>query len=202
MARLKPHLQTPATWISLLALFVALGGTAYAAVKITGKEVVNNSLTGADIKNGSISAADLSAAAKKTLTGKAGATGANGAPGATGATGAPGQNGAPGSNGTNGSAVAYGGVSSDGSTCAVDTLRDFNLETPCARPGVGVYTVNVVSSINLDSRVGTCTIRNSQSGFSSGYCTLRFSGTAVELRTYNTSGDPTDFGTGAWFAIY
>lgn len=46
---------------SLLALIVALSGTAYAAVTITGKNVKDGSLTGADIKNGSLQARDLAA---------------------------------------------------------------------------------------------------------------------------------------------
>ena len=36
--------------ISLVALFTALGGGAYAAATVTGADVVNNSLTGADVK--------------------------------------------------------------------------------------------------------------------------------------------------------
>jgi hypothetical protein len=36
--------------VSLTALFVVLGGGAYAAATITGADVVNNSLTGQDVK--------------------------------------------------------------------------------------------------------------------------------------------------------
>lgn len=42
-----------------IALFVALGGSSYAAVKISGKDVRDNSLTGKDIRNGSLSGKDL-----------------------------------------------------------------------------------------------------------------------------------------------
>ena len=42
-----------------LALFVALGGTSYAAVKITGGDVRNGSLTGKDVKNGSLKSKDV-----------------------------------------------------------------------------------------------------------------------------------------------
>jgi len=55
--------------IALIALFVALGGSAYAASQINsgdvrngslrGADVKNESLTGRDIKNGSVSAGDL-----------------------------------------------------------------------------------------------------------------------------------------------
>jgi hypothetical protein len=38
-----------------LALFIALGGSAYAAVEITGRDVVDGSLTGKDIKKKSVS---------------------------------------------------------------------------------------------------------------------------------------------------
>jgi hypothetical protein len=44
---------------ALLALVVALGGTSYAAVTITGKNVKNSSLTGADIKNNSVAGVDV-----------------------------------------------------------------------------------------------------------------------------------------------
>ena len=45
---------SPATAIALLALFVALGGTGWAAIRITGKSVKNRSLTGKDIKRNSL----------------------------------------------------------------------------------------------------------------------------------------------------
>ena len=42
-----------------IAVFVALGGSAYATATITGKEVKTGSLTGSDIKNRSLTRADL-----------------------------------------------------------------------------------------------------------------------------------------------
>ena len=42
-----------------LALFVALGGSSYAAVKITSADVRNGSLTGSDIRNGSLKGRDV-----------------------------------------------------------------------------------------------------------------------------------------------
>jgi hypothetical protein len=45
---------TPSFVLSLVALFVALGGSSYAAVKLKA-----NSVTGREIKNGSITLADL-----------------------------------------------------------------------------------------------------------------------------------------------
>ncbi len=53
LRRLRPHL-TYANVTATLALFIALGGGAYAAVTITGRDVKDGSLTGRDIKRNSI----------------------------------------------------------------------------------------------------------------------------------------------------
>ncbi len=50
---------SPATVIALLALTIALGGTSYAALKITGKDVRDGSLTGRDIRNSSLTGRSL-----------------------------------------------------------------------------------------------------------------------------------------------
>jgi hypothetical protein len=50
---------TFANVVAALALFVALGGTGYAAFAVTGKNVVNGSLTGADVRNGTLLAKDF-----------------------------------------------------------------------------------------------------------------------------------------------
>lgn len=80
---------SPALVISIIALFVALGGTGYAAVQINGKnikrgtvtskQVKDRSLTGTDVKDGSVKRADLAADAfasgPKGDKGEAGAQG-------------------------------------------------------------------------------------------------------------------------------
>lgn len=50
---MRRHLSF-ANVVSLIALFVALGGTSYAALTISGKNVKNRSLTGKDIKRNSL----------------------------------------------------------------------------------------------------------------------------------------------------
>jgi hypothetical protein len=50
---------TFANVVSLIALFTALGGTSYAALTISGKNVKNGSLTGRDIKNSSLGSRDV-----------------------------------------------------------------------------------------------------------------------------------------------
>jgi hypothetical protein len=58
LARLAPRL-TFANTVATIALFVSLGGTGYAALTITGKDVTNGSLTGIDIRNNSVSSVDI-----------------------------------------------------------------------------------------------------------------------------------------------
>ncbi len=91
---MRRHL-TYSNVIATLALFIALGGTSYAAVKITSRNVVDGSLTGKDLKKRSVQLNRL----KGTLP-----AGARGAKGDTGATGAPGSPGAPGAKGDTGPA--------------------------------------------------------------------------------------------------
>jgi hypothetical protein len=55
---LRRHL-TYANVVATLALFVALGGSSYAAIKVTGKNVKNSSLTGADVRNNSLTGKDI-----------------------------------------------------------------------------------------------------------------------------------------------
>lgn len=52
--------------VAIVALFMALGGTSYAALKITGKNVVNGTLTGADVDNRSLGGKEIK---KNTLDG-------------------------------------------------------------------------------------------------------------------------------------
>jgi hypothetical protein len=59
LTRLKGARPSPALVISLIALFVSLGGAGYAAVTVTGKNVKNSSLTGKDVKNSSLTGKDV-----------------------------------------------------------------------------------------------------------------------------------------------
>jgi hypothetical protein len=45
--------------VAYLALFAALGGSSYAAITVTGKNVKNSSLTGSDVKNSSLTGKDV-----------------------------------------------------------------------------------------------------------------------------------------------
>jgi len=74
------------TIISLIALFVALGGTSYAVIKLPAKSVGNrelktNAVTSAKIRNGSIARGDLNPSARVGTRGPRGVAGPTGAPG-------------------------------------------------------------------------------------------------------------------------
>jgi hypothetical protein len=64
MKRILRRRPSPALVVAAIALFAALGGSAY-ALSITGASVVNGSLTGADVKNRSLTQADLKGRALK-----------------------------------------------------------------------------------------------------------------------------------------
>lgn len=82
------------TVISLIALFVALGGTSYAVIKLPAKSVGNrelksNAVTSAKIRAGSVSRSDLAPSARAGSRGPRGATGPAGPAGADGDAVAP-----------------------------------------------------------------------------------------------------------------
>lgn len=86
--------------VSMLALFIAMSGTAIAAgnALITGRQIANNSITGADVKNKSLKPVDFSGAVR----GARGAAGPVGPPGPVGPQGPQGTQGAAGSPGSPG----------------------------------------------------------------------------------------------------
>jgi hypothetical protein len=57
------------------AVFVALGGSSYAAAEITGKGVRDGSLTGADIRNNSLASAHICDETKAARSGDGGVGG-------------------------------------------------------------------------------------------------------------------------------
>jgi hypothetical protein len=82
--RIRAHL-TYANVVATFCLFVVLGGTSYAALKVTGKSVKNGSLTGVDVKNESIRSADVSGLrAKDFRPGELKTSQVNGLPGPPG----------------------------------------------------------------------------------------------------------------------
>ena len=119
--------------ISVVALFVALGGTSYAALTITGKNVKNSSLTTKDIKDNSLTSADVrdrslrlrdfrSGELPKAQRGPAGPAGPAGAAGAAGSAIASARVGASGDVDASVSKnIAFVASPSDGLYCLNDT---------------------------------------------------------------------------------
>jgi hypothetical protein len=97
--------QSPALIVAMLALFVALTGTAVATTSalIGSAQIRNNSITGLDVKNKSLRPIDF----RGSVRGPRGLRGLTGAPGSPGASGAPGAKGDKGETGNAGPSNAY-----------------------------------------------------------------------------------------------
>jgi hypothetical protein len=67
--------------VALLVLCLAIGGTAYAAATITGKQIKDGTVTSADIKDKTLKSKDISKKAKDKLRGQTGPAGPQGEPG-------------------------------------------------------------------------------------------------------------------------
>jgi hypothetical protein len=138
--KFRAHL-TYANVMATVAVFVALGGSSYAAIKVTGKNVKDNSLTTKDIKNKSLLMKDF-----KSGQLPAGAVGPQGQPGAKGPPGEDGFDGFDGANGADGkdgSALAYAMVNP--STAGGPTLvagRTFGF-SDVSRAATGIYCLTL-----------------------------------------------------------
>jgi hypothetical protein len=94
--------------MATLGVFIALGGSSYAALKVTGRNVPDGSLSGKDLKNNSVKSADVSGltrrdfrrgeltVAPQILKGDPGPAGPEGAAGPQGLAGEQGAQGEPG----------------------------------------------------------------------------------------------------------
>jgi hypothetical protein len=99
---LKRMSRRHTTAVAYLALFAALGGSAYAAVTVTGQNIKDGTITGRDVKNRSLGTSKLSTAAVSSLAGErgpAGPQGERGERGPVGPAGPAGPQGAPGAAG-------------------------------------------------------------------------------------------------------
>lgn len=125
MHRFVPRRPTPALIIAIVAVVLALTGSAIAATVITGNQ----------IKNGSIGLKDLSKKARKALKGQKGQRGARGAQGPTGTAGTPGVAGTP---GAPGEAVGYAMITAAGTVEAPDRAKNVT-SANVQRPATGTY---------------------------------------------------------------
>jgi hypothetical protein len=161
LTKLRARLRrpTPATVIALVALFVALGGTGYAALKLPKNSVgtaqlKNNAVTGAKVKNGSLAAADFGGTLPGGAKGDTGAKGDKGDPGTAGTNGTNGTPGTPGTNGAPGGALKpkiTGGPQNSGGPNVPATLT-----LPSFTPAANKAEL-VVVKVDWTTPAGTCT---------------------------------------------
>ena len=102
------------TAVAYLALFAALGGSAYAAVTVTGTNIKDGTVTGRDVRNRSLGANELTPKALRSLTARSGSQGAAGPKGDTGPKGDPGARGPAGPRGSAGPAGPAGPMGPEG----------------------------------------------------------------------------------------
>jgi hypothetical protein len=141
--------------VALLALFVALGGTSYAAVQppansVGTKQIKKNAVTSAKVKNGSLRSADFAAGQLP-----AGAAGRAGPAGPAGPQGAAGPQGPKGDKGDKGdpflpSVLEESGNSANDST----TPKSTTVSCPDGTLAVGGYTI-AADNDNAPLRVAT-----------------------------------------------
>lgn len=145
--RYRPGRPSPSMIVALVALFVALGGSSYAAITITGKNIKNDSVTGKDVRNRTLGANELSRRAVSSLRGRRGATGPSGP------TGAPGQTGLA------GTARAYAAVDPSGPALVAARTKGFTaVARPvgepngvyCLTPPVGVVPASHPAIVSVD----------------------------------------------------
>ena len=148
------HWPSPSMAVALTALFVALGGTGYAALTITGKNVMNSSLTGRDIKNNSVRSADVAGLlagdfkAGQLPAGPQGPAGPAGPQGQKGDKGDKGNTGNTGEAGAAGTARAYALVNANNCPSNFCEIQRGNGKVAYAvHVGQGAYCVGV-SGIN------------------------------------------------------
>ena len=162
------------TVVAYLALFAALGGSAYAATTITGKNIKDGTITGMDVKNRSLGTEKLSAAALGTLAGERNPTGAQGPKGNPGPTGPPGNPGPTGPHGTPGPAGPQGPAG------------------PAGPSGISGWEYRVSDGVVVPPAVG----RDAQANCTDGKKALGGGASSTGQVTFVVNSAPTDDGTG------
>jgi len=135
--------------LALFALFVALGGTSFAASSAL---LPQNSVGTTQVINGSLQTNDLSNKARNALKGNKGPRGPAGARGAQGATGTTGAQGLQGATGATGAQGPQGGTGQSATTLfvaidAAGTLTKNSGATSASRASAGVYRISFNTNI-------------------------------------------------------
>jgi hypothetical protein len=171
MTRLRLRLSY-ANVTATLALFIALGGSSYAALRLPRNSVGPTQIRAgavhsSEVKNGSLRTADLSTSARRALRGAAGPAGAQGPAGAPAARFFAAVNGA--------GALVRGDATSGGH--ASDATGSYVV-------GFGQSTSGCAYTATLGGTDGTAV--------APGRVTVADAGGSVAVRTYDSSGNPAD----------
>ena len=160
MRRMLSRRPSPSMVVALIALFVALGGSGYAAVKINGKDIASRSIAGKKLKRNAITASEVKNRSLLARDFKRGQLrpGRPGPPGPSGEDGAPGEEGLPGEEGEPGTALAYVRVSKAGEVDASDSKNFPTGNVHRGLPDSGIYCLrglpfnpnNVVATLGTD----------------------------------------------------
>src|SRR4051812_28934690 len=171
MTRLRLRLSY-ANVTATLALFIALGGSSYAALRLPRNSVGSaqiraGAVHSSEVKNGSLRAADLSSTARRALRG------ANGPIGPQGPAGTP-------------AARFFAAVNAAGSL-----VRGNATSGGHASDGPGSYVIGFSQSTSSCAYGATLGGTNS-SAAAPGRITVADGGGSVAVRTYDASGNPAD----------
>jgi hypothetical protein len=161
--------------IALLALFFALGGTAFAAGNAL---LPKNSVGSAQVINGSLQKGDLSGRAVAALKGNRGLKGAQGTPGAAGPQGPAGQQGVQGVQGPPGAAATNLWAVVDGAGTTAALTRGSGV-TNTEWIGTGEYR------ITFNRSMSNCTYLATLGSVATGFFT-----TPGEISTGQSGSDP------------
>ena len=169
--------------MATFAVFVALGGGAYAAVTLP-----RNSVGPRQLKNKAVTPKKVAPATVRLFKGQKGDPGAPGAPGAKGDAGAPGAGGQPGAPGQPGSPAAssFGGggfVGSSGGSTVVNYCgpADRQANNTCTTDeGTQLNTLSLMSP-NATIVARDLSVRMAGSGFPQQTFTLRVEGTDTSV---------------------
>jgi hypothetical protein len=176
-----------------VALFIALGGTGYAAFSlprdsvssrelrarsVTHSDLDRNAVTSSNVRDQSLAMRDLSLSARTQLAGPPGPVGSRGAAGAKGDTGLPGKD-----------AVSLWAVVNH------DAVRYGGMATAATHDVLGGYLVSFSRAI--DGCAASATLARVQGDFAdppAGRVTIAEDSGSVRVRTYGATGMPDDIG--------
>jgi hypothetical protein len=178
LSRIRARL-TYANVVATIALFIALGGSSYAALNLP-----RNSVGSEQVKPGSLRASDFKASELSNLRGPRGRRGP------VGATGARGANGARGLTGAAGTVRAYATVSADAGVPPIFTAMAPNLAFgSVARTSTGTYCL-AAPILTLSQRSGALvSVRQGGAGYlaATQLCT-----NGIEVQTRDAAGVAVD----------